>query len=387
MQPNLSTSHSLSTGGKLPDLALGPEWAILELLCLGLKDEKVKNYFIEVLKSGDINWGELLEQAIYHRVWPNLAYHLTLEEFQLYVPRDIRWHLRQMLDVNKHKTTLCRAEVVRIGRKLQAAQVPYVNTKGIALEATLYEGKNIRYFNDIDFMIQPEHRDKVMELLEELGYAMGYFDWHQQRVLPHERRSLMAYKLSPDHIPSFAMGTQDPVIPGIKVDVANSLVWGNSPYPDPLEKAFAHINFQPVPGFSDFNMPCFAPVYQFILVTLHLFREAWVERRWLVRDGKDVNLMKFGDVVQLLQAYPQELSGEKFSEMLEQLGILEPVLWVLEHTDRVFGLTSVVALDSKTRVDEKWLSTAYNPEGDLYTWQGTMRERLQNKNRKLLFGT
>jgi hypothetical protein len=372
-------------GMDLPDLSLGTEWAILELLCLGLTRTEDKTLFINLLEMENLHWGELLEQAIYHRVSPHLAYYITQAEFESYVHREIVWQLRLILDVNRRKTVLHRAEAVRIGQALQAKAIPYVNTKGIAFESMLYGGNYTRYFNDIDFLILPEYREEATSILHELGYEMGYYDWLKQCVMSHDRRELLIYKMSPDHVPPFAMGTDDDIIPGVKVDIANNLTWENSGYEIPLDKAFAKVIYQPVPGFSDFEMPCFVPVYQFIHTVMHLFREAWVERRWQDDSGKDVNLSKFGDVIRLWQKHSDEFLAPSFVETLKELGIIEPVLWVLEHLDRAFGLDSVAALGLVGYVEANWLYTAYNPRGELFRWRGSMRERLQSKRRKALF--
>jgi len=70
----------------LPDQSLGPEWTILELLARGIADDSERQLVCDLLVSKTINWGELLEQALRHKMLPLLAYHVISEGLRFDIP-------------------------------------------------------------------------------------------------------------------------------------------------------------------------------------------------------------------------------------------------------------------------------------------------------------
>jgi hypothetical protein len=368
---------------KIPNLALGPEWALLEMLCLGLTTPCEQEILEELMRSYRLNWGEMLEQSLRHKMLPLLAFYTTSSKLEETVPLNVKNHLRTVLDLNRHKIAVFRREAARIVKALDERGIRFVGTKGIVFESTLYEGNGSRYMNDIDFMIVPKYRDIVIDTMSQLGYQMGEFDWQAGEVKPHSRKAMMIYQLNPDHVPSFARLINDSVIRCVHVDFANSLTWTGSDFDVPVEIALAEISHQPLPSFPDIQMPCFSPVFQFIFTVLHLFREAWFER-WLDWE-QDVNLMKFADAARLWRANQEILESKEFVRTLEEFGIIDPVLWVLEHLDRTLHTGIVSALGLEGRVTELWLASARASGGKLRKWKGTMRERLHCKDRRKLF--
>ena len=367
---------------KIPDLAFGPEWALMELLCLGLITEEEQTAFNELVSS-ELDWGMLLEQALRHKMLPLLAFHTVTAEPGNTVPRRVLEHFRGVIDLNRHKRTIWYPEADKIIRFLGERGIQVLGRKDVAFESRLYGGNSSRRFGDIDLLIAPQDRDGVLEALPELGYQPGLFDWKTQQLAPIPRQHLMIFRLNPDHLPVHSRLTGDPVMQWLEIDFANSLTWHGSEYDVPLDKAMAEISYQPVIGFPDMQIPCMTPPYQFISTVLHLFREAWFER-WLEWE-QDVDLTKFSDVIRLWRAYEDVLSTGTFTQMLEEFQIVKPMVWVLEHLDRTFHTDSVASLGLEGRVDEAWLFSGRASGKNLFRWRGSMRERLYAKNRESLF--
>lgn len=368
---------------EIPDLAFGPEWALLELLCLGLITEEERNAFMELVKSGSLDWGILLEQSLRHKMLPLLAYHTIMAEPEQTVPRRVQDHFRTVIDLNRHKRTLWYPEADKIIRFLGQRGIQVLGRKDVAFESRLYSGNSSRRFGDIDLLIAPQDREGVLAALPDLGYQPGLFDWKTQQLAPIPRQHLMIFRLNPDHLPVHSRLTGDPMMPYLEIDFANSLTWHGSEYDVPMDVAMAEISYEPVVGFPDMQIPCMTPPFQFISTVLHLFREAWFER-WLEWE-QDVDLTKFSDVVRLWRAYEDVLATNTFTQMLEDFKIVEPMVWVLEHLDRTFHMNIVASLGLDGRVNEDWLFSGRASGKNLFHWQGSMRERLYTKNRQTLF--
>jgi Uncharacterised nucleotidyltransferase len=365
------------------DLEFGVEWTILERLTLGLNSRDRRESFAELLLANPLNWQEILHQAKRHKLLPLLAFYTTSGEFADRVPNPVKQQLRTVLFQNRFKTAFYRQEAARIVTAFNQHGIRFVATKGMSLESTLYSGNGSRAFSDMDWMIPPQFRESASQALSELGYHRGTFDPKANQIVPHSRETLIKYRLNPDHLPSHIRLTDDPIIRSIEVDVANSLTWTHCPFQVPIERALAEIIEQPIPGMAEVQLPCFIPKFQFIFTILHLFKEAWIEMT--IDMGKDVTLSKFADVVRLWNAYPDVLQTDDFAIALEELNIIDPILWVLEHLDRTLHTEIVASLGLTGRVTEDWLSSAGSKDGKVRYWRGTMRDRLYCKNRQQLF--
>lgn len=372
------------------NLSLGVEWKLLELVCLGLETSHEYELFEKLLTStDDIRWGEMLEQALRHKIICALAFHLTSKEFRHIVPLSVRRFLETTLDLNKYKIKILRREAVRIIKSLNAQKIRFVGTKGITFESTIYRQNGTRNLLDLDFMCAHEDRNIVNNTIMDLGYEIGHFDWTTNSVIPINREQKIVYSINPDHLPRFTLLTNDPIIKHIEVDFACSLTWTRSPFNVSINDALSDICYQRIPDFSEIKMPCFTPKFQFIFTILHLFREAWVFREgWTERMlgwDDDVHLSKFADVIKLWRAYENDINSQDFLDTIETYEIKDPIVWVLEHLDRTFNTNIVSSLYLTDSICEDWLSSAGASENRRPKWKGTMRERLHCKNRRQLF--
>ena len=187
----------------LPDLALGPEWALLELLVIGLEDPDAETLFVKLTQSNELHWGETLHQALRHGMVTQLAFILTSDKYQKTIPTEILHHLHQVLSLNRHRTSILRREAARIARTLRDRNIQFVGTKGITQESTLYGGNGSRYMLDVDFMIMPKDREVVTEVMGGLGYEAASYDLRTDSINAPTRKG--------DHPPSIESRSPFPV--------------------------------------------------------------------------------------------------------------------------------------------------------------------------------
>jgi hypothetical protein len=360
-----------------------PEWAALELVLrmdLGLP---ASGDLERLVGAESFDWGELLEQALRHKLLPLAASYLTVDPVRSTIPWHVRGHLDRVLALNRYTLGVYRATAADIVRALDGAGVRFVATKGIVFESTLYGANGTRYMNDLDVMILPAQRADAVAALSEIGFRPGVYYPPSAEIQPHPRRETVTYRLNPDHVPLLVRLTGDPVAPATLLDVAYSLTWARSEYEVRVEDALATIATQPLPGHADVALPTFVPYYQFVFTALHLFREAWIDR-WLAED-QDVNLAKFADVLRLWQRDGESLLANDLRDRLDEDGIVQPVAWVLTHLDDLMGTEIAAAVGIHGSITESWLSSAYAPGGGIRHWQGPIRERLRSKQRHALF--
>src|SRR2546425_51104 len=129
----------------LPDRSLGAEWTILELLARGIVDDPERHMARDLLLSNTLDWGELLEQALRHKMLPMLAHHIISAGLRFEIPTSIYQHLESVLEWNRWQIEVFRREAVRVAQGLAGRDIHFVVTKGIAFESTLYGGLGTRY--------------------------------------------------------------------------------------------------------------------------------------------------------------------------------------------------------------------------------------------------
>src|SRR5262249_43246937 len=185
----------------------------------------------DLLLTDSLDWGELLEQALRHKMLPMLAHHVISEGLRFDVPASIYQHLESVLEWNRYQIEVFRRETVRVALALHSRAISFVVTKGMAFESTLYGGLGTRYMNDIDFMISPRDREAVMNVMQELGFR-PFFEWAKD-----PRREEISSRLNPDHLPKLAREIDQPGARILDIDVANSLTWTRSPFEVPVEEA------------------------------------------------------------------------------------------------------------------------------------------------------
>jgi hypothetical protein len=357
----------------LPDQSFGPEWTILELLARGVVEDSEEQMVRDLLTTDTLDWGELLEQALRHKMLPMLAHHIISTGLRFDVPTAIYMHLESALEWNRCQIEVFRRETVRVAQGLSGHGIPFVVTKGMTFESTLYGGLGTRHMNDIDFMIAPKDREAVLSAMQDLGFR-PFYDWAKDA-----RREEISSRLNRDHLPKLAREVDQPGIRVINVDIANSLTWTKSPFDVPVEEALENSVEQPVPGMPGVRLPCFRLAYQFLFTVLHLFREAWLQK--FVDFGTDVGLMKFGDVIRLIDYNRRELAKGELLRIMQTHNVTQPVAWVLRHLDETFQTRTLELLALEEYGDEELLGSQMQSSAYVRASGQSMRERLQSKAR------
>lgn len=112
---------------------------------------------------------------------------------------------------------------------------------------------------------------------------------------------------------------------------------------------------------------------------LHLFREAWLQK--LVDSGGDVSLIKFADVIRLIERDREALTEGEILRTTEAHGVTDAVAWVLHQKDETFHTHTLELLGLEKYGDEERLASQMQSSGYVRASGFSMRERMQSKNR------
>ena len=265
--------------------------------------------------------------------------------------------------------------------ELTKQKIPFVATKGVVLDNEIYDNEGYRFLSDADFIVKPEYKKNVMEILENLGFQMGTVDWKNNDIKPLTREEYLIYMNTPDKLPEFVKKIDDEIIKYVSIGFVCSLTWNKCDYKVDIDNAFKNLRNVDI-GLEGKKIPALNIIYHYIYIILHLYKHAWLE--YLSRWNNDVNLAKFGDVYRYYQKYNNIIKNE-LPKIIKENNIEKPIIWTLVHTDEIFGSNIVKDLGYDNFLDYEYLHSAGDKKGNIRMWQGNMRDRLFSKDRKKLF--
>ncbi len=356
----------------------GVEWIILEKITKGDAED---TQLIKDLFSYEINWGELMEQAMSHKIFPMLAYFVIENDCFDKVPPFVNQYFRIFLDVNMEKVKKIKEAAIEITKELTKLNIPFVATKGVILDNELYGNVGCRFMSDADFIVEVKNKNIVMETLKSLGYKIGTVNWKNNGIKELSREEYLIYLNTPDKLPEFVKETDNNIIKYVSIGFVCSLTWNKCEYSVDINDALKNIRLIDI-GLNNEKIPALGITYHYIYIILHLYKHAWLE--FLSRWNNDVNLVKFGDVYRYYKKY-KEIIDKELPEIIKKQNIENPVIWTLQHTDEIFGSNIVENLNYENFINDEYLHSAGDKKGNIRIWKGNMRERLKSKNRKKLF--
>src|SRR6266540_6902144 len=204
-------------------------WTLIEALSVLDPDDEKALADTRALIGPRLDVDRLVALAMNHNLLPALGEFLVNQECLGSLPAAMANHLVHTWYGNRHRSRLLVQEAGRVLDALTAEGVPVAFTKGVVVQSTLYGGRGIRHFGDIDLMIRPTDKDRVRETLLSLGFPWAKrFDFRQERMVDRSRQRLALYRLNPDHLPHFSRPTGNGALPVLTVDVAFHLSWFRS---------------------------------------------------------------------------------------------------------------------------------------------------------------
>lgn len=329
------------------------EWYILLKCAICEMDDEVE----ELIKNNAINWGELIEQAMRHKLLPMLSHYLTNEKIFDYLPPFINQYFGLIYTINKHKVDLHFKEAKELQNIFEENSINFAFTKGIILENNLYENRGYRFMSDIDLLLNPKDQEKVIQLLKQNNYFVGTVDWKNNQFIPMPRDKYLLYISTKDKLPEYIKKIDDEFFKSISIGLDMHFTWNNSNWQIDMHKALNNINK------NENGLYVMNDIYHFLYIILHLYRHAHLKT--LLKYNNDVNIVKFADVY--LYWNKNKLNMKNISNIIKLLNIVEPVMWVLYNTDIVFGSKICDEIDIDISKQIKSWSKEFNIMDRLYT--------------------
>ena len=145
----------------------------LLLLCARTRVTAAQHELIRKLACGELDWEFTLGKAYWHSLTPLLYRNLNAVCSDC-VPAQVLGQLESHYLASANRTLVLTAELIRVLRILESANISAVPYKGPALASLAYGNVALRKFCDLDLVVRPRDILRAKSLLIEHGYQ-----WHR----------------------------------------------------------------------------------------------------------------------------------------------------------------------------------------------------------------
>ena len=141
--------------------------------CLTVSLEKENKKEIEaILKSGQVNWDNIVKVSTGHFVFPSLYCNLKRVNFLQYVPNDLVDYMKHITDLNRERNKQIIAQAKELNQLLLEHNITPIFLKGTGnLLEGLYEDIAERMVGDIDFIFSKNEYLKAITILTKNEYS------------------------------------------------------------------------------------------------------------------------------------------------------------------------------------------------------------------------
>jgi len=347
---------------------------VLELVKYG---NKKIDKLLEVLDDKTTNWIEVLGYLCYHRVG-GLAYEImnSIDVRKLDFP--VFFTIYMIHESQGVRTNLQKEYIKIISSKLCEANIKHVFLKGSVLSSTIYP-IGARASNDIDILISKKSILKTKNVLNDLEFLQGKYDYKKNEINKAEQEALTESLNTRGEMFPFIKIINEKTLKTIDVDVNFSLDWT----PDSSDGAVDYFLEERIliPVGGDFSIYSLKEEHLFIHLCNHLYKDAVILD--IVKKRKVLDLYKFVDIYTFIQKYFDQINVEKIYTDSMKYGFDKNVFFTLKYVSVIFPdileISNVSLLLKKFNyVDDKVMKEIfdqYHPENKLID-NGDLIDRL-----------
>lgn len=304
----------------------------LVLLCSRgvLKDEHIAE--IKDITAQRLDWKEILYQGITHRTLNMMYYHLKSLGLTGRVEEEVLKAMKTQSKVYAIRNKSYFAEIKNIFDRLNENGIRVAILKGNFLASKVYPSVETRTFNDLDFLIDMKDGDRIVKILEDLGYIQGEVD-EKGDIIPSTRKQKMLQQLASNELQECLKKSDNPFTPMYQVDLNFDVLWkGNCP----CRIDTAELLDRAVDVYID-GAKTYILDYEDFLVQLscHLYKEAAL-LHW-INDLRDLKIYKFADILMFVEKYSEEIKWDKLVSFCKRVGCEKIVYYAFYYVNLMYG--------------------------------------------------
>lgn len=299
---------------------------IIEIIRFNTNKEKIE----EMIKSNKINWINVLGFISYHRI-AGLVYekmnsiNIRLLDFPVF------FSIYMINQAQKCRNKYQLNEIKKISQKFEQNKIKYVFLKGSILNHTVFES-GTRSSNDIDVLISKDSIETATEILNNLGYTQGKYNYKQNTIKKFSDDELKeSLELRGETCP-FVKITDKTAIKTIDVDLNFSLDWT----PDYNQELIDEVLNNRIKIRLDKNNIIYsASIYDNIIeLCTHLYKDmALID---IVKKRKVFDLYKFIDIYYYINLNYKNINFKTLKEKIISFAAEQYVYFSLKYLSEIF---------------------------------------------------
>lgn len=278
----------------------------------------------------------------------------------------------------EEKNSLYYNNAKLITKQLDDLGVSHVYLKGLACILNIYKERWLRYFSDIDMLLEKLSLNTIEGILLNLGYMFGKMDKDTTLINIATREEILYQRTFTHEMYNMVRKEADDWASNIDVNFLFSWNGAQNQSNDILLSHLAkHIIYS-------YGVPIFDDITNMIHFCCHLYNEAVffaLDKDFLFGDPKEIQLHRVFDIAIL----SQRLSDDDFAKVVQiskQMNCLDKVKFSIKVVNMLLGNDSITGNSELLNYDDIDINLFYDKDLNRLFWPITLLDRVFNLDKK-----
>lgn len=300
---------------------------IVEIIKFNINKEKIE----KLIKSNKINWINVLGFISYHRI-SGLVYEKIKSINVRLLDFPVFFSTYMINQAQKCRNEYQLNEIKKISKKIEQNNIKYVFLKGSILNHTIFE-PGTRTSNDIDILISKNSIKITTEILKDLGYTQGKYNYKKKTIENFNDSDLdESLKLKGETCP-FVKIANETALETVDVDLNFSLDWTSNYNQEMIDEI---LNNRVKIELDETNVIYSANVYDNIIqLCTHLYKDTVLID--IVKKRKVFDLYKFIDIYYYISLNYKNINFNVLKEKIRLFNAEQYVYFALKYLSEIFN--------------------------------------------------
>ena len=320
------------------------------------------------------------------------------KELGIKIPQSAERRLSQSLKIQIERNQFMRKYIQDISDELRDERIRFAFLKGSVLSNTNFRfseksfgcmalseatrqtyrrqagepfyGEGERISNDIDLLVEQKEISAISEVLKNMGFVQGYYDFRESKIVSLSRAEILSRRMNRGETAPFVLETHNLCVPFIEVDINFSLDYLPNSYVDML-----HTILKDAIGYAGnitggIRSLCVDDF--FLHLIMHQYKESILYS--MVQRNKDMELYKLLDIYLFIKKGYIELSG--LYNKVKKYGLEQTIYSVMSSISELFTdfhFSDYAPMFQLTGASDEVLDP---PTGKKFTWKEPLAKRI-----------
>ena len=320
------------------------------------------------------------------------------KEQEIKLPQSVERRLSQVFSVQRERNLFMRKYIQDISDELRFEKIEFSFLKGSVLSNTNFRfseksfscmalseeteqryrrqtgeafyGEGERISNDIDILVEQKDISVISEVLKNMGFVQGYYDFREGKIVPLPRAEILSRRMNRGETAPFVLATENPSVPFIEVDINFSLDYLPNSHEEMLNTILK--NSLSYAGNISGGIRSLQTEDFFLHLIMHQYKESILYS--MVQRNKDTELYKLLDIYLFIKRGYIELTG--LYNKVKKYGLEKPIYSVMNSISELFRDFHFSDYAQMFRPRDDHNEVIDPPTGRRYVWKNILSERM-----------